>query len=175
MGLPFPQRPLRRLRAVPSLGQREQKKARARDLKPEVFARFRRIRIGWLVGRMEHPGRKNEFTRRESGQGIKGLKKVLRALATTGTGTGTTAGTTSNNKRSYSDSHNLGHRTKPILYLELDWRFSDSMMTRAEVFEEYWRKEGVWDALARVHKVRKVVLGGSAYRSFGRDWTQLLT
>ena len=163
LGLPFPRRPLRRISPVPSLGR---EKPRARDLKPEVFARFRRIRINWHVGRMDHPGRKNQFTRRESAMGIRGLKEVLRALATAAT----------SNQRSYcsSDSQTLSHRTDPTLYISLDWLYGGNVTT-ADAFEAYWRREGVWDALARVHKVRRVVLGGNAYKRFRRDWIQLLT
>lgn len=94
----------------------------------------------------------------EAMAGMSGLRIVLGALAVKGKDEG-------------QGVRDPEWREAGWLFLDLEWPDPRKVMGAGwETFEPWWRKEGVYDCLIGVERVRRIEIGGSAYESFGGRW-----
>lgn len=131
------------------------------QLSPEVFRRFKKIKLTVFVAPFDDAevDRRSiyPYTLSETRADLRGLKDVLGALAVSGM---------------QSDANgaldNEPSKLK-ILNLRLKWR-SYSKRCTADEFEKLWKKEGVWDLLGQIAKIRIIEFSGVAQRDFDRQW-----
>ena len=146
----------------PGIGMLKLPNREGEKMYSEVIRRFRKIRLTFLVGDVcysepdsrdiTYYGHMYGYTIYEMNAGIKGFKQILGALATDVNSDGET-----------EEPYDLGSKVRGILYLDLKWPNSRGVKRpTANAFIEHWKKQGVWDELARVEKVRSVKFGGTA-------------
>ncbi|MCJ1379531.1 hypothetical protein MMC17_002632 [Xylographa soralifera] len=162
--MPFPEFPLRGPGRLIIFSNREEE-----ILYPEVLRRFRKIRLTFLVGSADdaEPYSRDEdycghmcgYTSSEMNGGIKGFKQVLGALAADLDLDG-----------EVEEPYSLQSRVRGLLYLDLKWPNPVRIKrATADDFAEHWKKQGIWDKLVRVEKVRRIEFGGTAYAAFGPE------
>lgn len=158
--MPFPEWPLRGIGKPMRYPNKDGDK-----LSPKVLRRFKSVRLSVFVAASHNTeldsrtiyyyGSYYGYTPFETEAGLKGLKAALGALS---------AVEVDDNERKLSRSK---EEKLARLYLDLELPTNIKRCTAGE-FEEHWMKEGIWDVLRQVTKVRDIEFGGSAYDGFGR-------
>lgn len=140
----------------------------------DKLRRFGTVRIVWFMGfddfrqpdlrDIMYSGDQYGYSPTEMAGGIQGLKQVLGALAVGGS-------EKRGALRDVDDAADGEGLERAVLELELEWA-QETKVKRcpASGFNVLWTKQGIWDVLKEVEKVRTIRMGGSAHREFGRQW-----